>query len=159
MPPSREPVAFLLTWRTFGTWLPGDERGYVNDTQNEYGEPYKGFDSRREEAARGLMKQPPLELDPAMRRVVDLSIREACEYRDWCVSALNVRTNHVHLVVGATESPAKIALTLKARATRSLREQQLIAVDRDVWARGTSKRVVWNEDGLAIAVDYVLNRQ
>ena len=142
-----------------GTWLPGDERGYVNDTQNEYGEPYKGFDPRREETARGQMSQPPLELDLAMRAVVDFSIRESCEYPDWPVSALNVRTNHVHLVVGAVDSAAKIARTLKARATRSLREQTLIAADREIWARGTSKRVVWDESGVALAIDYVLHRQ
>ena len=24
-----EPLAFFLTWPTYGTWLPGDERGWV----------------------------------------------------------------------------------------------------------------------------------
>ncbi|MCA9109357.1 MAG: hypothetical protein KDA52_05390 [Planctomycetaceae bacterium] len=26
-----EPLAFFLTWTTYGTWLPGDERGWVDD--------------------------------------------------------------------------------------------------------------------------------
>ena len=24
-----EPLAYFLTWTTYGTWLPGDERGWV----------------------------------------------------------------------------------------------------------------------------------
>jgi hypothetical protein len=26
-PPQPEPLAYFLTWSTYGTWLPGDERG------------------------------------------------------------------------------------------------------------------------------------
>ena len=28
-PPLPEPLAYFLTWPTYGTWLPGDERGWV----------------------------------------------------------------------------------------------------------------------------------
>jgi hypothetical protein len=28
-PPRPEPLAYFLTWPTYGTWLPGDERGWV----------------------------------------------------------------------------------------------------------------------------------
>ena len=27
--PRGEPLAYFLTWTTYGTWLPGDERGWV----------------------------------------------------------------------------------------------------------------------------------
>jgi hypothetical protein len=27
--PMNEPLAYYLTWTTYGTWLPGDERGWV----------------------------------------------------------------------------------------------------------------------------------
>ena len=27
--PLGEPLAFFLTWTTYGSWLPGDERGWV----------------------------------------------------------------------------------------------------------------------------------
>ncbi len=29
-PPMPEPLAYFLTWPTYGTWLPGDERGGFN---------------------------------------------------------------------------------------------------------------------------------
>jgi hypothetical protein len=28
-PPMPEPLAYFFTWSTYGTWLPGDERGWV----------------------------------------------------------------------------------------------------------------------------------
>jgi hypothetical protein len=27
--PMDEPLAYFLTWTTYGSWLPGDERGWV----------------------------------------------------------------------------------------------------------------------------------
>ena len=27
--PMPEPLAYFLTWATYGTWLPGDERGWI----------------------------------------------------------------------------------------------------------------------------------
>ena len=30
------PLAFLITFRTYGTWLHGDERGSVNRFRNQY---------------------------------------------------------------------------------------------------------------------------
>ena len=28
-PPLPDPLAYFLTWSTYGTWLPGDERGWI----------------------------------------------------------------------------------------------------------------------------------
>jgi hypothetical protein len=28
-PPMSDPLAYFLTWVTYGTWLPGDDRGWV----------------------------------------------------------------------------------------------------------------------------------
>lgn len=28
-----DPIAYFLTWVTYGTWLPGDERGWVDYQQ------------------------------------------------------------------------------------------------------------------------------
>jgi hypothetical protein len=30
---------WLLTWTTYGTWLPGDERGFVSEVRDDSGEP------------------------------------------------------------------------------------------------------------------------
>jgi hypothetical protein len=33
------PLAFLITFRSYGTWLHGDERGSVNRFRNQYKSP------------------------------------------------------------------------------------------------------------------------
>jgi len=34
------PLAYLITFRCHGTWLPGDERGSVDRFHNRYKSPY-----------------------------------------------------------------------------------------------------------------------
>ncbi|MGE3781017.1 MAG: hypothetical protein AB7F89_27760 [Pirellulaceae bacterium] len=43
-------------------------------------------------------------------------------HRGWAVHALNVRPNHVHVVVEGPEHPKAVMSTLKAWATCQLRE-------------------------------------
>jgi REP element-mobilizing transposase RayT len=105
------------------------------------------------------MKQPPLLLDDSARAVVHAAIREACAHRGWDVSALNVRTNHVHAVITTVATGHEVINALKARATRVLREQGIGGSNRAVWARGGSARRLLREEAYSAAVDYVLNRQ
>ena len=159
VPAAPEPKALFLTWRTYGTWLPGDERGWVERNRNGYGEATNKPDARLEGAAASRMRSRRVELTEAPREVVAESIRATCEVRDWVVMALNVRTNHVHLVVGADESSDRVLNSLKAHATRSLRKSSLLEEAQDVWARGGSKRVLWNDESLAATINYTVNRQ
>jgi REP element-mobilizing transposase RayT len=108
----------------------------VDEIRNAYGEPFKGADVFLENAARGQMLEAPFELSPSLRMEVDRCLREACEFREWTVLALNVRTNHVHLVV-ATSRPSKgLIETLKARVTRVLREQGAIGAETESLGSG-----------------------
>jgi REP element-mobilizing transposase RayT len=74
--------------------------------------------------------------------------------------AINVRTNHVHLVVSIGEKKPEVALNaFKANATREMRERGCWNRSRSPWADKGSKRRLWNEKSLARAIDYVLNGQ
>ena len=150
---------YLLTWRTYGTWLPGDRRGWVSRHRNTFGESVHGQDFRLEAAARGLMRSDPRTLAQHERTTADAVIRESCGYRGWQVYALNVRTNHVHAVLLAEETPDTVAQILKARVSRALREGGSLGPEEQLWARGASRRPLFNEDELDAAIDYVLNRQ
>lgn len=155
---TNEPLAYFLTWRTYGTWLPGDERGWVTDRTNVFGEPMHRADHRRLAQSEGLLGGRPVVFDDSQRRVVDAAIRRACSDRGWKVGALNVRTNHVHVVVGSSDSPPPRVMTyLKARSTKALADAGHPILKP--WARAGSHRIVWNETALAAMVDYVLNRQ
>jgi hypothetical protein len=57
-----EPLAYFLTWTTYGTWLPGDSRGWVN-RHRKGGVIVEAPCPALESYARGLMKDPPVVLD------------------------------------------------------------------------------------------------
>ena len=116
-------------------------------------------DYRLAQAAQGRMAGRPVEFTPNQRLAVDQAIREACEFRRWQVLALNVRTNHVHLVVTAEHDAGKVLNLLKVGVTTGLRAARAAPAAAPVWARGGSRRQVWDESSLEAAVDYVLNRQ
>jgi REP element-mobilizing transposase RayT len=156
---SRYPRAYLITIRSYGTWLHGDERGSVDRHRNRYGSPriphnapWRGVNAR-------TLKHPPVTLDTARRRAVSAAIRETCEIRGWGLDALNVRTNHVHVVVSATCEPEQVLSALKANATRCMREAGCWTNDYSPWATGGSKRYLWTAPSVQGAIAYVIDGQ
>ena len=94
-----KPLAYFLTFRTYGTWLPGDTRGYTHHTPDGRGVKGRTPTSSLRRHAETVQLNDALILDDKLRTFIDETVREACEYREWNVLALNVRSNHVHLVV------------------------------------------------------------
>jgi REP element-mobilizing transposase RayT len=61
-------------------------------------------------------------LDAARRQSAEIAIREVCDHRKWHLHALNVRTNHVHVVVSlGTAKPDRALNAFKAYVTRRMR--------------------------------------
>ena len=154
-----EPIAYLITFRTYGTWLPGDERGSVDKYHNKYGTPYAVSSQRREAEHSKRLKSPPFVLNAKARKLVEFAIREVCAFRAWSLVALNVRTNHAHVVISGAASPAKMLNDLKSHTTRKLRENGEWKFDHSPWVDKGSKRNLWNEHHVGAAQNYVLNEQ
>src|SRR5215475_6055717 len=154
------PLGYLITFRSYGTWLHGDERGSIDRYHNVYKSPYLAASPRREKVVERLLRSDPVTLRATRRQSVKKSIREVCKYRGWLLHALNVRTNHVHVVVsiGSTK-PDRALNAFKAYATRGLRRDGLWKEANSPWADRGSKRRLWNERSLALAIDYVNNGQ
>jgi hypothetical protein len=117
------PLAFLVTFRPYGTWLHGDERGSVNRFRNQYNSPRLPPEKKWLDTNTQRLKKEIVILDAAQRRCVEGAARETCEIRGWHLYAVNVRTNHVHLVVSIGDKKPETALNaFKANATRKMRE-------------------------------------
>jgi REP element-mobilizing transposase RayT len=153
------PVAYFVTFRTYGTWLHGDERGSVNRLSNCYGAPMLPPDPRRHARNEHLLELEPVGLDAGRRQATSDAIRETCEIRGWWLYALNARTNHVHVVVTAPCASERVLNAFKANATRIMRERGLWGYERSPWSRGGSTRYLWNETSLDRAISYVLYGQ
>jgi REP element-mobilizing transposase RayT len=154
------PMAYLITFRTYGTWLHGDARRSVDlRGQNVYGNPFVEPNKQLSDKMAENMKAEPFLLNAVHRKHVDEAIREVCLYKNFALKAINVRTNHAHTVVSAQTKPEPIATAFKAYATRRLRREGLIGSDTKVWSRGESTRYLWKPQFVERAIDYVINGQ
>ena len=149
------PLGYLITFRSYGTWLHGDARGSVDRFHRGYGTPRLPLNSARKTYEEDLLKQRAVILDSRQRAAVESGVREPCTIRKWSLWALNVRTNHVHLVVSANRKPEAILNALKANATRSMRDAGCWRSDQSPWTYRGSKKYLWTEKELADAIAYV----
>jgi len=144
----------LITWTTYGTWLPGDERGWRQRGKgNQLPQPLLV------QWCREQMRGQAVLLRPHDRLTVEEAVGEHCQFRNWELHAVNARTNHVHLVVSANEHPATVRDQLKANCTRHLRQQADPLQVARTWARGGDCVLLRGEDGLEVAVLYVTEAQ
>jgi REP element-mobilizing transposase RayT len=155
-----EPLAYLLTWTCYGTWLHGDERGFVDSEHNQVGSPFLPPSPPRKAHRQAQMKFPPVLLSHEARLLIEKTIEDHCRIRNWTLLARNVRSNHVHAVLAASDrSPDVMMDQLKAWTTRRLRETGHIGKEAPAWTEKGSKRFLWDPDSVRRAADYVANYQ
>jgi REP element-mobilizing transposase RayT len=154
------PSAYMITFRCFGTWLHGDERGSVDRRfYNRYGAQKIEPDAEKSARRARLLKASPFLLGEPERDIVENSIKEVCEVREYRLHAINVRTNHVHSVVSGPGRPERIMDSFKAYSTKALRTARLLGVDDKAWSRHGSTKYLWTDAEIANAIDYVLYSQ
>jgi len=154
------PLAHLITFRTYGTWLHGDERGSVNRFRNVFGTRRLPADKKWVKINTQRLKREPVTLNAAQRASVEKAIKDTCKRRGWILLAINVRTNHVHVVVATGESKLIAALNaFKANATRVMREDGCWNETETPWVDKGSRRNLWNERSVERAINYVLYGQ
>ena len=154
------PLAVFFTFRCYGTWLHGDERGSVDRHNNVYRSPRIPSSPNWLKHNEDMLRHPPVKLNAERRRSVENAIRDLCIKRNWTLLAIHVRTNHVHVVVCiGSKKPKDALIALKANATRQLREDRLWLHEHSPWADKGSKRNLWTEKSVWEACNYVNNEQ
>jgi hypothetical protein len=94
--PQADAIAFFLTWTAYGSWLPGDDRGWVDGTgQVRLAEPL------RKAVALRRMAEGIVLLDVDQRVAVEDAIVAHARLRGWHLHGVACRRQHVHVVVSA----------------------------------------------------------
>ena len=154
------PLAHLITFRCYGTWLHGDERGAIDRFHHLFKAPFAPANEERHKHNRAILKGEPVTLNAKRRSSVERAIQETCNIRTWILHAVSVRTNHVHVVVSiGLKKPDAALNALKANATRQMRQDGNWKPQHSPWVDKGSKRNLWNERSVAQAIDYVVNGQ
>lgn len=152
-------LRYFITFACYGAHLHGDESGSVDRQHNVPGNRMLEADPRRASVDQNRMNQPPYLLDRAAREVVLGALSEVCVHRGWSLLAAHVRTNHVHVIVEADDSPEKVMNGFKSYASRGLNRMGRDGLDRKRWARHGSTRWPWKDQDVRDAIRYVVEEQ
>jgi len=144
---------FLLTFGTYGSHLPGDDRG-----STRRGGGYHQPNGPLRAHAASLMTSAPVSFCEVTRPVVLRALLEVARYRGWELIAAHVRNEHVHCVVSGEGTASAMLRDFKAYSTRALREAGWPR-DVKVWARHGSVRALHDERAIQAAAHYVHMRQ
>lgn len=151
-------IAFFSTWTTYGTWLPGDTRGWFKS-----GRGLQEPDAIRLFAATLLMTESAIRLDTVQRALVERTIAEHCRIRNWELHAVACRTNHVHVLVSAGEYSIEVPREqFKAWCTRKLRhhdQNDPADARRSWWTERGWDEYIDDEHSLAQVVQYIVDEQ
>jgi len=140
-------LGYLLTWSTYGTWLQGDERGYVKDGEVLEENIAIKLDCRKK------LKSAPVRLSRNERAVIREAILEASEKFGQEILAIAVCSNHVHVVCKYADVPIGTVVGYYKNAGRMAMKRS--GFEGRLWTRGYDKRFCFNEAAVAERVRYV----
>jgi hypothetical protein len=137
----------MITFTTFGSWLQGDNRGYVKDGQTFEGNEQL-LDANKKE-----MHQDAVKLNYYQKEIVKKAILEEARELNQKIFAILVWSTHVHIVAeNIEETVGKVTGRYKASATKALRET---GCEGKVWTKGYNKRFCFKEEELRAKIEYV----
>ena len=155
---------WLLTWTTYGTWLPGDPRGFVSEVRtdsgakalhNTPGTPCDADLPPLQAYASSVMTEDAVYLDLAQAEALAGQLRETAAHRGWRLLALAVMANHVHVLVGVPGDPDPEKLLADFKAWRTRRLNGGWGRRAHWWTQGGSRRPKKTAAALRAAIAYV----
>lgn len=165
---------WLLTWTTYGTWLPGDERGFVGrvweaampgKNRGEFdlpGTPYLADLPGLKKSSRSRMRHKPTRLSAYQARILHEQFLQTTDYIHGRLLAGAIMANHVHLVIGVPgdPDPTKLLHKFKSYGTRALnRSGAKSSGGGPWWTESGSRRRLRDEVAIKRAAAYVRNQE
>ena len=140
-------LGYMLTWTTYGTWLQGDERGYVKQGRTHTGNvALRAANQQRQ-------KYPTVHLSQAQRCLVHQAIELEAAVRRQSLLALTVQRDHIHLVAETNETAiSKMVAYYKNAGRMALRQNGIVG---KIWTKGYDKRFCFDSKSLQNRIDYV----
>ena len=151
-----------LIWTTYGTWLPGDDRGHWSALFDLYGGILERGgklnvpDSITRRRAVATMTEPPKRLDPKEIATVAGELSRHVGGPRPPVWAAAIEPNHVHLLVGPVEEDLeRFVGRLKGRTSSEVGALPGNAGRERVWTSGYWKVFLFDDAGVRAVKDYI----
>jgi REP element-mobilizing transposase RayT len=140
-------IGYMATWTTYGTWLQGNEKGYIKNGITLKASP------KLEEYNEKLLKHEKIKIPKRLREIVKNAILKEAREIGHKVYAITICSNHVHIVVDSIGITCGYSVgRFKKAATTALRKH---GFENKVWARGFDKRYCYHQYELDTKIKYV----
>ena len=114
------PLGYHITFGTYGTRLHGDERGTVDRSENQHGDPIIGGNDDWQYVELTRLNWRPIVLSDAERRRVEALLPRVCEQGGWTLHACAAQPDHVHVLVSAERDGKAIRRWMKQWLTEGM---------------------------------------
>ena len=162
-----ESFALLITWTCYGTWLPGDRRGYVSNTRrsdgkydrkrNVPGSPITADHAATRQHAAAHQKYATAALDRDHAAAAAYAICDSCAVREWRVLRAALMWNHVHVIVSnCPDDGPEVRRVLKGVSQNAICKHD--GKSQRWWTAGGSDRYLHGERAIAAATNYVASQ-
>lgn len=140
-------VGYMLTWTTYGSWLQGEEKGWVKDGQRQTGNANLKIINKR------VLVKEVVVLSEKQQQIVYRAIFDKASELGHRIYSLAVCSNHIHLVGGYIDIPiSKIVGNYKTAARHALNKY---GHRGRLWSSGYDKRYCFDEVSLQSRIEYV----
>jgi REP element-mobilizing transposase RayT len=150
-----QPLAYHITFGTYGMRLHGDPRGTVHRSRNRPGDRIIGSQQDWQRLEERLMRFPVVPFDTIQRRFVEKVVPDICRRGDWEHHNAACGIDHVHVLLSASAEGAAVRKWLKRWLGQALSNRSPLAEGCSWWAEGGSVKWVWTEDYFNRVFDYV----
>ncbi len=148
------PLAYLITFSTYGSRLHGDPRLTVDRRHNQFGEPYIQPDQVRMATEHERLCSNAIRLTLEQQRHVESVTPVVCDRGGWTHHASSAAPDHVHLLVSAAVEGKTVRKILKRWLTEALNNRWPTPMN-GWWTEGGSVKWIWNAESLEAAGNYV----
>ena len=151
----------IVTSTSYGTWLPGDARGFVSKTDkglhNEFGTPCDADIPALKTYTEQNLKASPVFFDSEQANLILARWQKIVPEAGWHLFAVAIMPNHFHVVLASPTGLTKedYLRTLKARASLPLNKKY---GKRTWWTVSGSVRHCFNEHALNTRIEYVMKQ-
>lgn len=153
--PDPTPLAYHITFGTYGTRLHGDARGVVDRSHNRRGEPIIGSDPKRWERERAKMRFDPVVLTPEQMRHAEDLIPSICDRGGWRLHTRAAGPDHVHTLLTAAADADAVRKWFKRWLGEGMSKRWPLPAGATWWAEGGSVKWVWDDDYFGRIVGYL----
>jgi hypothetical protein len=137
-----DPLATFVTTTSFGSWIPGDIRGYVDNGQLLPPMPQLAAHVRRN------MKHPMVLFSPDEQDALFEALQSGSTEFNYQLTDAVVERTHLHWIIGHNDSVAEMVGRLKTRMRQRLNRGR-------IWTEGFSHRLLFTDESLYQARQYL----